>query len=119
MSCDTADATATGTLRVVAARACWLFVELALWQPPKASSRSKIAPSCIQCQFRFLFMCLTVEELRKRRAGQTVSKFVAESNPSFAVHLNCTRELSGHHAQKPVADHPLLRRWLGKGKDGK
>src|ERR1700675_657004 len=87
MSCETADATATGMLRVVAARACWFFVELALWHAPKASSSSKIAPSCIHCQFRFLFMFLTVEELRKRRAAQTVYEFVAESMRSFAVHL--------------------------------
>src|SRR6266436_963087 len=115
MSCETADATATGTERLVAARACWLFVELALWQPPKASSRSKIAPSCIQWQFRFLFMCLTVEELRKRRAGQTVSKFVAESNPSFAVHLhplaNCLAA-----TQKPVDDHTLLKKMVPESK---
>jgi hypothetical protein len=67
MSCETADATATGMARVVAARACWLFAELALWQPPKANSKSKIKPSCTHCHFRFLFMFLTVEELRKRR----------------------------------------------------
>src|ERR1700675_1811380 len=93
MSCETADATATGMARVVAARACWLFVEFALWQPPKANSKSKIAPNCIHCQFTFLFMFLTVEELRETRAAQTVSKFVAESMRSFAVHCRSTCEI--------------------------
>src|ERR1700682_325070 len=99
MSSETADATATGMARVVAARACWFFVELALWQPPKASSRSRIAPSCIHCQFGFLFMCLTVEEAYKRRAARTVSTFVAELIRSFAVHLPYAREFSGDKAR--------------------
>src|SRR5258708_27849280 len=118
MACETVDGTGGGTGRLVGARVCWLLVELALWQPPKASSRSKIAASCIHCQFRFLFMCLTVEELRKRRAGQTVSKFVAESNPSFAVHLHPLANCLAARPQKTVADHTLLtwmvpesRRW--------
>jgi len=50
------NATATGTERFVAARACLSFEETALWQPPKASSRSKVPPSCIHCQFTFLFI---------------------------------------------------------------
>src|SRR3982074_1459960 len=109
MSCETADATATGTERVVAARACWLFAELALWQPPKASSRSRTAPNCIHCQFRLLVMVLTVEELRKRRAAQRVSKFVAESNRSFAVHLHPLANCLSATTQKPVDDHTLPR----------
>jgi len=97
MSCETAAATATGMARVVAARAL-SFVELALWQPPKASSRIKIAPNCIHCQFRFLFMCLTVEEPHKRRAAQTVNKFVAELIQSFAVHLPFYSRILGRHS---------------------
>src|ERR1700730_3876543 len=87
MSSETAAATATGMARVVAARACWLFAELALWHAQKANSRSRIAPSCIHCQFRFSFMFPTVEPTDARGAAETVSKLVAESMPSFAVHL--------------------------------
>jgi len=90
MSCDTADATATGTLRVVAAKACWFFAELALWATAKrqvAGARARRV--CIRCQFKLLFMLLTVEEPHARGPAQTVSKVVAESIdhlPSIAFH---------------------------------
>src|SRR3981189_1153797 len=102
MSCETADATATGMARVVAARACWLFGELALWQHPKGSSRSRIAPSCIHCQFRFLVMRLTVEEPHKGRAAQLVSKFVAELIRSFASSCITLANCLSATTQKPV-----------------